>query len=353
MTSVELAGLTKSFAGQRAVDALDVHISSGEFLVLVGPSGCGKSTTLRMIAGLESPDSGQVCFAGKPVTELPPRDRDVAMVFQDYALYPHMTVRQNLAFGLKMRRVGRAEIERRTVATATALGIGELLDRKPDQLSGGQQQRVAVGRAIVRQPALFLLDEPLSNLDARLRDEMRVELVRLHRQLGTTMVYVTHDQTEAMMMGQRVAVMDGGRIQQIDTPMQLFRQPRNRFVASFIGSPTMNFIAASGQAGAWSSDGHRWPITLDSATPAIEVGIRPTAFRRQRTDSGDVALSLTVDVVQPLGDTAVLQCNGLGQRLSVVCETATVPRVGDRIEVYVSVADIYCFDPQTGRRLNG
>ncbi len=351
MTSVELAGLTKSFASQRAVDELDVHIHSGEFLVLVGPSGCGKSTTLRLIAGLESPDAGQICFAGKPVTGVPPRDRDVAMVFQDYALYPHMTVRQNLAFGLKMRSVGRAEIDRRTAATAAALGIDAWLDRKPDQLSGGQQQRVALGRAIVRQPALFLLDEPLSNLDARLRDEMRVELVRLHRQLGTTMVYVTHDQTEAMMMGQRVAVMEAGRILQIDTPMQLYRQPCNRFVASFIGSPMMNFIAATRQAGDWTSDGHRWPIRIDAATTAIDVGIRPTAFRRQRTDPQDVALTLTVDVVQPLGATAVLQCNGLGQRICVVCDQAAVPKAGDRIEVFVSVAEIYGFDRESGRRL--
>ncbi|WP_238388718.1 ABC transporter ATP-binding protein [Roseimaritima ulvae] len=348
--------MTKSYAGQRAVDALDLQIRSGEFLVLVGPSGCGKSTTLRMIAGLESPDAGEIHFDDRAVTRLPARARDVAMVFQDYALYPHMTVRQNLAFGLKMRRVGRAEIASRTAATASALGIEPLLDRRPDQLSGGQQQRVAVGRAIVRQPAVFLLDEPLSNLDARLRDELRVELVRLHRQLGTTMVYVTHDQTEAMMMGQRVAAMEGGRILQIDTPMQLYRQPRNRFVASLIGSPAMNFIPARRQDGQWVSGTYRWPVAFaaaasDPGPEAIEIGIRPSAFRLQPTDPQELALSLTVDVVQPLGATALLQCNGLGQRLSVVCDQAAVPQVGDRIEVYVAAEELHGFDAQNGENL--
>src|SRR3954449_13594830 len=243
MARIQLEKLTKVFPrGVRAVDGVDLTIADGEFVVLVGPSGCGKSTTLRMIAGLEEVTSGTVRIGERVVNSVPPQDRDVAVVFQNYALYPHMTVFKNLAFALKLRRLPRAEIERRGSEVADLLEIGHLLDRKPRELSGGQRQRVAVGRAIVRQPAAFLFDEPLSNLDAQLRVSTRTELKRLHRRLGTTTLYVTHDQEEAMTLGDRVVIMREGVIQQADPPMETYLHPANRFVAGFIGTPPMNFF---------------------------------------------------------------------------------------------------------------
>ncbi len=246
MAGIDLLNLTKVYAnGVRAVDAIDLEIRDGEFMVLVGPSGCGKSTLLRMIAGLEEVSEGTVRIDDRDVTALAPRARDIAMVFQDYALYPHMTVRQNLAFGLKLRRVNRREIEQRVQAVATTLGLQDYLARRPAALSGGQRQRVAIGRAMVREPKAFLMDEPLSNLDAKLRVTMRAELARLHERLAVTTVYVTHDQTEAMTLGQRVAVIRDGTVQQCDTPQELFDRPNNLFVAAFIGSPAMNLVAAT------------------------------------------------------------------------------------------------------------
>ncbi len=246
MAGIDLHHLTKVYAnGVRAVDAIDLEIRDGEFMVLVGPSGCGKSTLLRMIAGLEEVSEGTVRIDDRDVTALAPRARDIAMVFQDYALYPHMTVRQNLAFGLKLRRVNRREIEQRVQAVATTLGLQDYLARRPAALSGGQRQRVAIGRAMVREPKAFLMDEPLSNLDAKLRVTMRAELARLHERLAVTTVYVTHDQTEAMTLGQRVAVIRDGTVQQCDTPQELFDRPDNLFVAAFIGSPAMNLVAAT------------------------------------------------------------------------------------------------------------
>src|SRR3954463_1497637 len=245
MAGIELEQLTKSFdGGVTAVDGVSLRIEDGEFVVLVGPSGCGKSTLLRMIAGLEEVTAGTVRIDGIDVTELAPRRRDVAMVFQTYALYPHMSVRQNIGYGLKVRRTPKAEARRRVDEVAELLGLGDLLERKPAHLSGGQRQRVAMGRAIGREPKAFLMDEPLSNLDAKLRVSMRAELARLHEQLGVTTVYVTHDQVEAMTLGQRVAVLRDGVLQQVDTPQKLFRHPENLFVAAFIGSPSMNLIDA-------------------------------------------------------------------------------------------------------------
>ena len=243
MASVQLDKVSKIFEHQvKAVDAVDIDIKDKEFIVLVGPSGCGKSTTLRMIAGLEEISSGEIRIGERVVNEVPPKDRDIAMVFQNYALYPHMTVFENMAFGLKLRKYPKDEIEKRVKEAADILSIEELLDRKPKQLSGGQRQRVAVGRAIVRKPKVFLFDEPLSNLDAKLRVQMRTEISKLHTRLETTMIYVTHDQVEAMTMGDRIVVMKDGRVQQIDTPMKLYAEPVNKFVAGFIGSPAMNFI---------------------------------------------------------------------------------------------------------------
>ncbi|WP_237607616.1 ABC transporter ATP-binding protein [Roseimaritima sediminicola] len=356
-----LSGLTKSYAQTLAIDAVDLEIREGELLVIVGPSGCGKSTALRLIAGLEKPDRGQIHFGERCVDTVPARHRDVAMVFQDYALYPHMSVRDNLGFGLRMRGERREQVRRRVAEVAEALGLDSLLDRKPAELSGGEQQRVAVGRAIVRQPAVFLLDEPLSNLDAQLREGLRVELVRLHRRLQTTMIHVTHDQTEAMMMGQRVAVMRGGRIEQVGPPLELFQRPANRFVAGFLGTPPMNFLSAQIDGEACQSDGFRWPLrTPGTSDGPVEVGVRPSAFRLVASPKESAAsesaasetLRLDVEVVQPLGARVLLQCRGPGgQPLGVECPAAGAPAAGDTLTAEVDPRQVHVFDPATGRRL--
>jgi len=274
MATVSFQHVDKRYPnGFHAVRDLNLEISDGEFVVLVGPSGCGKSTTLRMLAGLEEITSGEIRIGQRRVNDLEPGDRDIAMVFQNYALYPHMTVRQNLAFGLKMRKTPKAEIEQRTSEAAETLGITPLLDRRPRELSGGQRQRVALGRAIVRQPQVFLFDEPLSNLDAKLRVQMRAEIAALHHRLGTTMIYVTHDQVEAMTLGQRIVIMDGGIVQQADAPLALYRRPANRFVAGFIGSPPMNFLRGKFDAGEFHFPGGSVELGNGAAGPAW-VGVR-------------------------------------------------------------------------------
>jgi ABC-type sugar transport system ATPase subunit len=273
-TGVRLRGIEKRFDDVAAVRAFDLDIDNGELVVLLGPSGCGKTTVLRMIAGLEEPTSGTIEIGDREVTDLEPSDRDVAMVFQNYALYPHMTVEQNLGFGLKMRRLQRCEIDSRVSQAAQVLGLDTLLPRRPGQLSGGQRQRVALGRALVREPRVFLFDEPLSNLDARLRLEMRAEIARLHQQLRTTMIYVTHDQVEAMTLGQRIAVMRDGLLQQYAPPLEVYRRPANLFVARFIGSPPINTVA--GEVVDRSS--HSWFVA-----PAIEVPLDGCAFSGSAT----------------------------------------------------------------------
>jgi len=277
VAQITLDQVTKEYsAGVRAVDAVELEIESGEFLVLVGPSGCGKSTLLRMIAGLEEVTSGAIRIGGREVTHLSPRDRDIAMVFQNYALYPHYTVEKNLAYGLRVRGTPKAEITRRVNEVAHMLGLEELMQRRPNALSGGQRQRVAMGRAIVREPAAFLMDEPLSNLDAKLRVDMRAQLARLHAELGVTTVYVTHDQVEAMTLGQRVAVMRDGRLQQVDAPQNLYRRPHNLFVAAFIGSPPMNLVEAEIGDGVVAFAGIRIPLAgRDAPVGRIILGIRP------------------------------------------------------------------------------
>ena len=277
MATVSFQNVNKQYPGGfHAVRDLNLEIADGEFVVLVGPSGCGKSTTLRMLAGLEEITSGEIRIGNRRVNEVEPGQRDIAMVFQNYALYPHMTVRENLAFGLKMRRTPKAEIARRTTETAETLGITSLLNRKPRELSGGQRQRVALGRAIVRQPQVFLFDEPLSNLDAKLRVQMRAEIGALHQRLGTTMIYVTHDQVEAMTLGQRIVVMDGGLVQQAAPPLELYRQPANRFVAGFIGSPSMNFVRGILNGGRFSFEGREVSLNGDAhGSGAAILGIRP------------------------------------------------------------------------------
>src|SRR5213082_3778134 len=283
VSEIVLDNVSKVFSGGVvAVDGVSLTIGSGEFLVLVGPSGCGKSTLLRMIAGLEEVTAGAISIGDRDVTDLPPRSRDIAMVFQTYALYPHMTVRQNMGYGLKARRTPKTEITRRVDEVAELLGLADLLERRPGQLSGGQRQRVAMGRAIVRQPQAFLLDEPLSNLDAKLRVGMRASLAQLHQRLGVTTVYVTHDQTEAMTLGQRVAVMRDGKVLQVDRPKDLYERPSNLFIASFIGSPTMNLVHATVRDDGLSFGQFRVPFAdgrrPDGLADTVVVGIRPEVF---------------------------------------------------------------------------
>ena len=318
MAQVVIEELNKKFGEVYAVKDLSQTVQDREFIVLVGPSGCGKSTTLRMIAGLEEITSGKISIGGRLVNDLPPRERDIAMVFQNYALYPHMTVFDNIAFGLKMRKFDGVEIDKRVKEAAEILGIQALLKRKPRQLSGGQRQRVAVGRAIVRHPQVFLFDEPLSNLDAKLRVQMRVELKRLHERLESTAVYVTHDQTEAMTLGDRIVVMNDGRIQQTGQPLEVYAQPRNKFVAGFIGSPAMNFIDAS--ISEHNGDLYAETAGLQIRVPAersrrllsykdrqVTLGIRPEDLHEfTSVRSEDAFVEALVEVVEPLGSEILL-----------------------------------------------
>jgi multiple sugar transport system ATP-binding protein len=302
---IQLHNVSKVYANEvKAVDDVSLEIADGEFLVLVGPSGCGKSTLLRLIAGLETVTSGRVLIGDRDVTDVSPQDRDLAMVFQNYALYPHMTVAANLAFGLRLRRIPKADRTQRVTEVASKLGLEELLDRKPSELSGGQRQRVAMGRAIVREPKAFLMDEPLSNLDAKLRVTMRAELARLHEKLGVTTVYVTHDQVEAMTLGQRVAVMRDGVLQQVDTPQRLFHEPANLFVAAFIGSPSMNLVEADVVDGSVRFAGYELPLPPAARLTArrVIVGIRPTDFKDgESADPGLPRLRVHATVVEDLG----------------------------------------------------
>jgi multiple sugar transport system ATP-binding protein len=307
MSGITLDRVTKIYSnGVRAVDGVDLEIGDGEFVVLVGPSGCGKSTLLRMIAGLEDISDGVISIGDLDVTDKPPQQRDIAMVFQNYALYPHMTVRENLAYGLRLRKLPKAEWTRRVEETARTLGLDELLDRKPSALSGGQRQRVAMGRAIVREPKAFLMDEPLSNLDAKLRVSMRAELAKLHERLGVTTVYVTHDQVEAMTLGQRVAVLRDGLLQQVDTPQNLFHHPVNLFVAAFIGSPSMNLVDAEVADGRVSFADISFDVPESSPaagfTGRLILGIRPTDFEHGATAEAALPrVRVKPDVVEDLG----------------------------------------------------
>ncbi len=323
MARVALENVTKEYPGG-VIAARDVNleIRDGEFVVLVGPSGCGKSTTLRMVAGLESITSGTVSIGDRVVNDVEPKDRDIAMVFQSYALYPHMSVRENMAFGLKLRKMSADEIDQRVRDAATTLGILELLERKPRALSGGQRQRVALGRALVRDPAVFLFDEPLSNLDAKMRVQMRTEISRLHHQLGATMIYVTHDQVEAMTMGERIVVMESGRIQQVDTPLNLYERPINKFVAGFIGSPAMNFLEGRLiQKDGWKLETKVGPVPLPDGwePPAgamdreLALGIRPEHI----TVNDHGPWRLTVQVIEPLGNETLLYLTTGSEQITV------------------------------------
>ena len=377
MAEIVLDNVSKVFSGGVvAVDGVSLTIGSGEFLVLVGPSGCGKSTLLRMIAGLEEATTGTISIGDRDVTELPPRSRDIAMVFQSYALYPHMTVRQNLGYGLKVRKTSKREIEQRVERAAGLLGLEELLNRKPAALSGGQRQRVAMGRAIVREPQAFLMDEPLSNLDAKLRVSMRAQLGALHGRLATTTIYVTHDQIEAMTLGQRVAVMRDGRIQQVDTPQELYARPANLYVAAFIGSPAMNLVEAVIDGGQIHFGGYSIPLPPAQTTPTGQVvaGLRPEAFEDGAfADPSLPRIDVKVEVVEELGaDTHVLfsvaaprvevsevaTATGEDDATLVVegslftarVDPATSARPGAPLQLALDPSRFHYFDPETGLR---
>jgi len=362
MAAVALKGVRKVYNnGHVGVDRADLTIGDGEFMVLVGPSGCGKSTLLRLIAGLEEATEGAIFIGDRDVTTLEPRDRDIAMVFQSYALYPHMTVEENLGFGLKLRGVAPAEIARQVSEAARVLDLTTMLDRLPKQLSGGQRQRVALGRALVRKPQVFLLDEPLSNLDAKLRGSMRAEIARLHRQLNTTMIYVTHDQIEAMTLGQRVVVMDKGVIQQIDTPMNVYAHPVNLFVAGFLGNPPMNLFRGKLRAReglSIVSEGASLPLPQSAEgllasyrDREVVAGIRPEDFYRERTAPTDIAIDATVELLESVGSESFMHFRYGGEVLIARIKPVNLPAIGAPVRLHAPEGKILYFDGATGRAL--
>ncbi|MBN1963631.1 MAG: sn-glycerol-3-phosphate ABC transporter ATP-binding protein UgpC [Anaerolineae bacterium] len=361
VASVTFSHVYKRFGDVEAVADLNLEIEDKEFLVLVGPSGCGKSTSLRMLAGLEEITDGEIRIGDRVVNNVAPKDRDIAMVFQSYALYPHMTVFDNMAFGLRLRKTPKHIIDERVRKAAKELGIEALLDRRPRQLSGGQRQRVAVGRAIVREPAVFLMDEPLSNLDAKLRVEARAFIQRLHQQLGTTFIYVTHDQTEAMTMGSRIAVLNAGVLQQLDTPSNLYRYPRNRFVAGFIGSPAMNFFDATLKV-------ENGKMTIDAGIFSIEVpeqlqhkykglegkpvvfGVRPDDVHDPDYQPAEVLTAIVeanVDVVEQMGNEMIVYFEKAGKSFLGRLDPRTQARVGKTMGAAFNLANMHLFDTQT------
>jgi sn-glycerol 3-phosphate transport system ATP-binding protein len=353
MATLELTNLRKSFGATPVLHGIDLSLNDGEMLVIVGASGCGKSTLLRLVAGLEAPTAGRITLAGRDITRVDPADRDIAMVFQNYALYPHMSAFDNMAYGLRIRGMKREEIRRRVDDAAALLGIGELLARKPRQLSGGQRQRVAMGRAIVRHPRLFLFDEPLSNLDAKLRVQMRAEIRRLQKRLGVTSLYVTHDQVEAMTLGDRLLVLHQGRPAQLASPIEVFEHPADTYVAGFIGAPAMNFLpgalADSGQAVRLDA-GPRLTFA-DGRRPGpdgrrLAIGIRP-----EHLAPGAGSLVLAVDLVEPLGSETLVHGRLPGGDQPLVVKLAGAARFMDRLEVLIPPARIHVFDEASGRRI--
>ena len=353
MASVDIKEVRKSYGTHAVIHGVNVTIKDGEFVILVGPSGCGKSTLLRMIAGLEPITSGDISIGGKVVNDLPPKDRDIAMVFQTYALYPHKTVAQNMGFALQMRKSSRAEIETRVKRAAEILDLVPLLDRFPKQLSGGQRQRVAMGRAIVRDPAVFLFDEPLSNLDAKLRVQMRAEIKELHQRLKTTIVYVTHDQIEAMTMADRIVVMNAGIVEQIGTPLELYDTPNNMFVAAFIGSPSMNLLKGTIKAGAKSTfaldNGPDLPLgKIDKAHDGKQAyyGIRP-----EYLTLGQCGFQVETSVIEPMGSETQLFAKIGGQRIVALLRQRLNAKPGEIISLLPNVSAVHLFDAETRQRL--
>jgi multiple sugar transport system ATP-binding protein len=358
VAAIEFRDVSKTFAdGARAVDDLDLAIRDGEFMVLVGPSGCGKTTALRMVAGLEEITGGDVLIGGRLVNDISPKERDVAMVFQNYALYPHMSVEDNLAFGLRLRNVAREEVGRRVRTVAAMLGLEKLLDRKPRALSGGQRQRVAMGRAIVREPQAYLMDEPLSNLDAKLRVQMRAEIQKLQRTLGVTTIYVTHDQTEAMTMGDRIAVMSDGALQQVDTPDRVYQFPANRFVAGFIGSPAMNMVETQlrrvGDSLVVSFGEHSFAVGERPSLRAYEgrtvvLGIRPEDFEDAAFATGEATITTTCTLREALGSEVLLHFPVAGETFVARVHPQTGVREGESLQLVVDTARLHFFDAETG-----
>jgi multiple sugar transport system ATP-binding protein len=361
MAKITLNGVYKLFGEVRAVDDVSLEVADGEFLVLVGPSGCGKTTSLRMIAGFERPTYGEITIGERVVNKVAPKDRNLAMVFQSYALYPHMTVAKNLSFGMRVRRAPRAQIARRVQETAETLGLQDLLQRKPGQLSGGQRQRVALGRALLREPEAFLMDEPLSNLDAALRIQMRVELSRQNARFRATTVYVTHDQVEAMTMGDRIAVMSTGRMQQCDTPERLYERPANLFVAGFIGAPKMNLVAGrlGGADGAptidWLGqlvplDGELASATLSLGSAEVTVGLRPEDLRwsRDAPTACTARMDALVDVVEPVGSETYVVVRVRGDTLTARFPSRSGVQTGDKVELAFDPAHLHIFRGDNG-----
>jgi multiple sugar transport system ATP-binding protein len=362
MPTVELIHVSKTYGrGNRAVDDVSLSIHDGEFLVLVGPSGCGKSTVLRMVAGLEEVTQGQVKIGDRVVNDVAPKDRDIAMVFQNYALYPHMSVYDNMAFGLRRRKLPPAEMDRKVRGVADTLGLETYLQRKPRELSGGERQRVALGRAMVRDPQVFLFDEPLSNLDAKLRVQMRAEIKRLHQRVSATLIYVTHDQVEAMTLGDRIAVLRGGLLQQVADPFTLYGRPANQFVAGFIGSPPINFFPATLDAAGTTLEcaGLSIPVPSDVAPRlaarrgrAVTLGIRPEDLLLQERGPG-VALDGVVDVREPLGNEVLVHLATPVGPFIARYPGQDVPAVGSKAKLHFSFARLHCFDPDSELALKG
>ena len=350
MASVHIHNARKSYGATAVLHGVDIHIADGEFVVLVGPSGCGKSTLLRMVAGLEDITEGEIRIDGRVVNNMPPKDRDIAMVFQNYALYPHMTVAQNMAFSMSLKGASAAEMAARVDRAAAVLGLGALLHRFPKQLSGGQRQRVAMGRALVRDPKVFLFDEPLSNLDAKLRVQMRTEIKRLHQRLRTTTVYVTHDQIEGMTMADRIVVMRDGVVEQVGAPLELYDRPANRFVASFIGSPAMNFIEGSAAGGAVRlPDGTLLPVAAPVQAPRdtpLLLGIRPEHLR-----FGTHGLAAKVMVIEPSGAETQVVVDVAGQALVCTAHERVRLQPGESVYLQPDVAQVHLFDARSERRL--
>jgi len=350
MAAVSFEQVTKSYGPAAVVSDLDLHLDDGSMTVLVGPSGCGKTTSLRMLAGLEKVSSGVIRIGDRDVTNLEPKERDVAMVFQNYALYPHLTVRENIAFPLRAKKINRADALRRADEIAASLGLGNLVGRKPKDLSGGQQQRVAIGRAIIREPAVFLFDEPLSNLDAKLRVEMRTELLRLQRELGVTSLYVTHDQEEAMTLSDRIVVMRDGRVAQSGRPEEVYRRPADTFVATFVGSPKMNLIDGTVSDGELRAAGGLRLTIGGPATDSVTVGVRPDDLLLTPSPADSAA----VELVELLGPRAIVTVRAGEHRLTSVVPAAALTEigVGTRVELSATPADVHRFDVSTGLRLD-
>jgi len=345
MSKVVLKNVTKIYDKKKVIDNIDLAINDKEFVVLVGASGCGKSTVLRMIAGLEEITEGEIYIGDKKVNDIQPKDRDIAFVFQSYALYPHMTVRENIAFGLKMRKVDKATIEKKVQEAAEILDLGEYLDRKPKQLSGGQRQRVALGRAIVRNPKVFLMDEPLSNLDAKLRVQMRSEIKKLHEKLQTTFIYVTHDQTEALTMGDRIVVLDKGIIQQVDKPEVIYNNPANTFVAGFIGSPQMNFVNAKVTSSGVDLDGILIPCDKELHCEYVTIGIRP----EKMVCGGEIRFNVAVEMVELLGSEKIAYFSIGGKKCSA--KLSSEFQLDKTLDLSINKSDIYFFDAESGMRI--